>query len=154
MKKLTFQQKLWIPLICSLLCITVIFVYNALEIRKIRIEERSADLSNAADLGLGAVKMFGDLRQRRPDEGRGAKAGHGRHQSMRRRDRLSSIINLDAVVVMNRRAANEWQEHVGFQAITARYLYRDIVAVGKSDAGKGFVHYYFPVPARRTPNRR
>jgi methyl-accepting chemotaxis protein len=116
MKKLTFQQKLWIPLICSLLCITVIFVYNALEIRKIRIEERSADLSNAADLGLGAVKMFGDLRQRRPDEGRGAKAGHGRHQSMRRRDRLSSIINLDAVVVMNRRAANEWQEHVGFQA--------------------------------------
>ena len=51
MKKLTFQQKLWIPLICSLLCITVIFVYNALEVRKIRIEERSADLSNAADLG-------------------------------------------------------------------------------------------------------
>src|SRR5471032_283195 len=61
MKKLTFQQKLWIPLICSLLCITIIFVYNALEIRKIRIEERSADLANAADLGLGAVKMFGDL---------------------------------------------------------------------------------------------
>ena len=60
MNKLSFQQKLWIPLLCSLLCITGIFVYDAYEVRKIRIEERSADLSNIADLGLSTIKQFGD----------------------------------------------------------------------------------------------
>ena len=38
MNTLSFKQKLWIPLVCSLLCIAIIFVYNAFEVRKIRIE--------------------------------------------------------------------------------------------------------------------
>ena len=152
MKKLTFQQKLWIPLICSLLCITVIFVYNALEIRKIRIEERSADLSNAADLGLGAVKMFGDLAASGAlTKEEAQKQATAVIKSMRFGETgYLSIINLDAVVVMNPAAPQTNGKNMSdFKDANGTYLYRDIVAVGKSDAGKGFVHYYFPRPGQK-----
>ena len=152
MKKLTFQQKLWIPLICSLLCITVIFVYNALEIRKIRIEERSADLSNAADLGLGAVKMFGDLAASGAlTQEEAQKQASAVIKSMRFGETgYLSIINLDAVVVMNPAAPQTNGKNMSdFKDANGTYLYRDIVAVGKSDAGKGFVHYYFPRPGQK-----
>ena len=152
MKKLTFQQKLWIPLICSLLCITVIFVYNALEIRKIRIEERSADLSNAADLGLGAVKMFGDLAASGAlTQEEAQKQAIAVIKSMRFGETgYLSIINLDAVVVMNPAAPQTNGKNMAdFKDANGTYLYRDIVAVGKSDAGKGFVHYYFPRPGQK-----
>ena len=152
MKKVTFQQKLWIPLICSLLCITVIFVYNALEIRKIRIEERSADLSNAADLGLGAVKMFGDLAASGAlTQEEAQKQAIAVIKSMRFGETgYLSIINLDAVVVMNPAAPQTNGKNMAdFKDANGTYLYRDIVAVGKSDAGKGFVHYYFPRPGQK-----
>nr|WP_314625259.1 methyl-accepting chemotaxis protein [uncultured Janthinobacterium sp.] len=152
MKKLTFQQKLWIPLICSLLCITVIFVYNALEIRKIRIEERSADLSNAADLGLGAVKMFGDLAASGAlTQEEAQKQATAVIKSMRFGDTgYLSIINLDAVVVMNPAAPQTNGKNMSdFKDANGTYLYRDIVAVGKSETGKGFVHYHFPRPGQK-----
>ncbi|MBB5371667.1 MULTISPECIES: methyl-accepting chemotaxis protein [unclassified Janthinobacterium] len=152
MKKLTFQQKLWIPLICSLLCITIIFVYNALEIRKIRIEERSADLANAADLGLGAVKMFGDLAASgalsTPEAQKQALAVIN---SMRfGATGYLSIIGFDSSVVMNPGAPQTNGKNMfDFKDANGTYLYRDIAAVGKSDAGKGFVYYHFPRPGQQ-----
>jgi len=152
MKKLTFQQKLWIPLICSLLCITIIFVYNALEIRKIRIEERSADLANAADLGLGAVKMFGDLAASgalsTPEAQKQALAVIN---SMRfGATGYLSIIGFDSSVVMNPGAPQTNGKNMAdFKDANGTYLYRDIANVGKSDAGKGFVYYHFPRPGQQ-----
>src|SRR5476649_685830 len=58
--KLTFVQKLWLPLILSLLCLTGISVYNAYRTRDIRLEERKADLMHAAEIALTVVKTFGD----------------------------------------------------------------------------------------------
>ena len=63
MEKLTFQQKLWVPLICSLLCIAAIFIFDAMEVRRVRIEERQADLSNVAETALSIAKMWGDKAQ-------------------------------------------------------------------------------------------
>ena len=60
MNKLSFQQKLWVPLICSLLCITAIFLYETIQARNVRIEERSNDLRNIDDAGLSILKLFGD----------------------------------------------------------------------------------------------
>lgn len=52
MNKLSFQQKLWVPLICSLLCITAIFIYQTIQMRDVRIEERQIDLMNLDDAGM------------------------------------------------------------------------------------------------------
>ncbi|KAB8041256.1 methyl-accepting chemotaxis protein [Janthinobacterium aquaticum] len=154
MSKMTFKQKLWIPLICSLLCITAIFIVNAVEVRKIRIDERSADIANAADLGLGAVKMLGEqaasgalttaeAQKRALDVIRSMRFGETGYLA---------VINSDAVVVMNPAAPKtDGKNMTDFKDANGVYLYRDIVAVGKSETGKGFVRYAFPRPGQQQP---
>ena len=152
MNKLSFKQKLWIPLICSLLWISIIFVYNAFEVRKIRIEERSADITNAADLGLGAVKMFGELAASGVLSTQDAqKQALAVIRSMRFGETgYLAVINTEAVVVMNPAAPQTDGKNMSdFKDANGTYLYRDIVAVGKSETGKGFVRYYFPRPGQK-----
>ncbi|MGK5027117.1 methyl-accepting chemotaxis protein [Janthinobacterium sp. RB2R34] len=154
MNTLSFKQKLWIPLVCSLLCIAIIFVYNAFEVRKIRIEERSADITNAADLGLGAVKMFGELAVSGAlTTAEAQKQALAVIRSMRFGETgYLAVINSDAVVVMNPAAPQTNGKNMSdFKDADGTYLYRDIVNVGKSDTGKGFVRYQFPRPGQKTP---
>ncbi|TXC79070.1 methyl-accepting chemotaxis protein [Paraburkholderia azotifigens] len=58
--KLSFVQKLWLPLILSLLCLAGVSTYNAYQTREMRLEERKSDLKHAAELALSVVKTFGD----------------------------------------------------------------------------------------------
>ena len=60
MNQLSFQQKLWVPLLCSLVCITVIFVVHAFQTRELRFEERKNELRHIDDAGLSIVKQFSD----------------------------------------------------------------------------------------------
>lgn len=48
------------PLLCSLLCITVIFVVHAFQTRELRFEERKNELRHIDDAGLSIVKQFSD----------------------------------------------------------------------------------------------
>ena len=56
--KLSFAQKLWIPLILSLLCLVGISIYSAYQTRDVRLEERKADLKHASEVALGMVTAF------------------------------------------------------------------------------------------------
>jgi len=58
--KLSFVQKLWLPLILSLLCLAGVSIYNAYQTREVRLQERKADLEHASEIALGVVKTFGD----------------------------------------------------------------------------------------------
>ncbi len=58
--KLSFVQKLWLPLILSLLCLAGISIYNAYQARQTRMDERKADLKHASEIALSVVKTFGD----------------------------------------------------------------------------------------------
>ena len=152
MNKLSFKQKLWIPLICSLLCISIMFVYNAFEVRNIRIEERSADITNAADLGLGAVKMFGE---RAASGALTTQQAQQQALAVIRSMRFGAtgylaVINNEAVVVMNPAAPQtDGKNMSAVQDANGTYLYRDIVSVGNSETGKGFVRYHFPRPGQK-----
>ncbi len=152
MNKLSFKQKLWIPLICSLLCISIMFVYNAFEVRNIRIEERSADITNAADLGLGAVKMFGE---RAASGALTTQEAQQQALAVIRSMRFGAtgylaVINNEAVVVMNPAAPQtDGKNMSAVQDANGTYLYRDIARVGNSETGKGFVRYHFPRPGQK-----
>ena len=152
MNKLSFKQKLWIPLICSLLCISIMFVYNAFEVRNIRIEERSADITNAADLGLGAVKKFGE---RAASGALTTQQAQQQALAVIRSMRFGAtgylaVINNEAVVVMNPAAPQtDGKNMSAVQDANGTYLYRDIVSVGNSETGKGFVRYHFPRPGQK-----
>ena len=154
MKKLTFQQKLWIPLLCSLLCITGIFIYNALQTRTLRIEERSNDLSNVGDVGLSIVKMYGELadtgklskeeaQKQAIDVIKALRYGH---------DGYVSITRTDMIAVMNPfKPASNGKDVSDVKDANGTYLYRDIAAIGKTDSGVGFVRYVWPRPNETTP---
>ncbi|HEY1608196.1 MAG TPA: cache domain-containing protein, partial [Paraburkholderia sp.] len=58
--KLSFSQKLWLPLILSLVLVFALSVVNAVQIRNMRVEERKTDLVHATQLGIATVKAFAD----------------------------------------------------------------------------------------------
>src|ERR1700710_2937627 len=58
--KLSFVQKLWLPLVLSLLCLAGISIYNAYQTREMRLDERKADLKHASEIAQSVVKTFGD----------------------------------------------------------------------------------------------
>ena len=101
--KLSFQQKLWAPLVCSLVCISAIFVFDALQIRDVRIEERSRDLKNIDDAGIGVVKLYADQVQAgRLDKADGQKQALAALKAMRYgKDGYISVNNGDAISLMN-----------------------------------------------------
>ncbi len=154
MFKLTFQQKLWIPLICSLLCIFGISVYNAVQTRNLRIEERSNDLSNVDDAALSIVKHFGEM---------AASGALPKDQAVQRainairdfrfgKDGYVTIVSMDGVAVMNPfKAENNGKNMMDFKDVQGNYLYRDITAVGKTDSGAGFVRYVWARPGETEP---
>jgi methyl-accepting chemotaxis protein len=56
--KLSFKQKLGLPLILGLLCLFVLCVTDAYRSREIRLEERKSDLVHAVQMALTTVDMY------------------------------------------------------------------------------------------------
>ncbi len=139
-KKLTFQQKLWIPLLCSLLCITGIFLYNAVQTRDLRIEERSGDLSNLGDMGVSILKMYGELAETgKLSKEEAQKQAIAVVKGLRYgKDGYLSIVTTDTVALMNPfKPANDGKDVSEVKDANGVYLYRDIVKLGRSDSGAG-----------------
>ena len=153
MNKLSFQQKLWVPLICSLLCITAIFLYETIQARTLRIEERSNELRHIDDAGLSIVKQFGD------------KAANGSMTKEEAQKQAMALIKglrygkdgyititSGTVSLMNPfKAENDGKDMVDFKDPNGTYLYRDIQAAGASPDGAGFVRYWWIRPNTTTP---
>jgi methyl-accepting chemotaxis protein len=58
--KLSFSQKLWLPLVLCLLCFAGLSAIDAYRTRDVRLEERKADLVHATELAVAVVKTFAD----------------------------------------------------------------------------------------------
>ncbi|MDH6147507.1 MULTISPECIES: methyl-accepting chemotaxis protein [Paraburkholderia] len=141
--KLSFVQKLWLPLILSLLCLAGISIYNAYQTREMRMEERRLDLQHTAELALSAVKTLGDqaaagsmplaeAKKRAMDTVRNMRFGESGY---------FQIVNSQPMVLMhptltqlNGKDVSDYKDPNGI------YLFRDMVAVIKRD-GKGFTAY-------------
>jgi methyl-accepting chemotaxis protein len=153
MNKLSFQQKLWVPLICSLLCITAIFLYETIQTRALRVEERSNDLRHIDDAGLSIVKQFGD------------KAAAGTLTKEEAQKQAIAVIKglrygkdgyititTGTVSLMNPfKAENDGKDMADFKDPNGTYLYRDIQAAGASADGAGFVRYWWTRPGSTEP---
>jgi methyl-accepting chemotaxis protein len=146
---LTFKQKLWIPLLCSLFCIGAVFLYEAVQIRGMRMEERKADLGNLVEIAMSGVKMFADQAKAGAipeDVAKKMAANLLRHERYAR-DGYIAIIDGKGTVVMNpSQPAAEGKSMWDFQDKKGNYLYRDIVAAGSTDRGTGFIEYWWPRP--------
>ena len=153
MNKLSFQQKLWVPLICSLICITAIFVFETFQTRSVRIEERSSDLRNVDDMALNIVKQFGDK----------AAAGalskeEAQKQAMAMikglryaKDGYFTISSGTLSVMHPIKPENNNKDLVDLKDPKGTYVYRAIAAAGAMPEGGGFVNYYWSRPGSTEP---
>jgi methyl-accepting chemotaxis protein len=62
--KITFRQKLFLPLLLSWICLLAVFTMATLRERDLRLEERKAQLSNAAAMAASIAKEYGELSNR------------------------------------------------------------------------------------------
>jgi len=141
--KLSFVQKLWLPLILSLLCLSGISIYNASQTRAMRLGERKADLQHVSESALSVVKTFADqaaagtmpvaeAQKRAMDAIRNMRYGE---------DGYLQIINSHPTVLMHPTQADMNGEDVSdYKDPNGVYVFRDIVAVIKRD-GRGFTAY-------------
>jgi len=59
--KITFRQKLFLPLFLSWVCLLAVFSVNALQSRTLRLEERKTQLSNAGEMAASIAKEYAAL---------------------------------------------------------------------------------------------
>jgi len=145
--KLTFVQKLWLPLILSLLCLTGISVYNAYRTRDIRLEERKADLMHAAEIALTVVKTFGDQAAAGSMSEAQAQqlAMNGVRNIRYGTEGYFTILNSKIVLMQPTNPGMVGQDIGGFKDPNGVYFFREAVALAKRD-GRGFRSFAFPRP--------
>ncbi|MBV6325212.1 methyl-accepting chemotaxis protein [Duganella violaceipulchra] len=153
MNKLSFQQKLWVPLICSLLCITAIFIYQTMQMRDVRIEERQIDLMNLDDAGMSILKLYGE------------KATSGALSKEDAQKQAMAVIaslrfGKDGYITITQgtrslmnpfKTENNGKDMADFKDPNGVYLYRDIAAAGAKPEGGGFVRYSWIRPNTKEP---
>jgi methyl-accepting chemotaxis protein len=146
--KLSFVQKLWLPLVLSLLCLAGISIYSAYHGREVRLDERKEDLKHASEIALTVVKTFGDqaaagsmplaeAQKRAMDSIRNMRYGEYGY---------FTIFNSQPTILMhptrpelNGKDVSDYQDSNGVR------LYKDTVDLVKRD-GQGFISYAFPKP--------
>ena len=145
--RLSFVQKLWLPLILSLICLAGISVYNAYQTRTIQLDERKADLQHVSENALTVVKTYADqatagiisvaqAQKQAMDAIRNMRYGEGGY---------FIIINSQPTVLMSIRPDLVGKDVGNLQDPNGVYLFRAIVASVQRD-GKGYSAYAFPRP--------
>lgn len=152
MLPLTLRQKLWAPLLISLLCLLGVSMLWAWELKRVRISEREASLQQAVEIALSVVKNYGE----QASEGKKSKAeaqaeAKARIKSMRYGGSgYVAIVDGNAVQVMYPLDAKlDGKDMSGVKDPNGVPLYREIAKAGR--ASGGFVDYAWPRPGSATP---
>ena len=153
MVKLSFQQKLWVPLICSLVCIVAIFFFDALQARNIRVEERSRDLHNIGDTGVSIVKEFGDKAAsgaltKEEAQKQAMEAIKGLRYA---KDGYMTISHGTISLMHPIKPELIGKDLVDLHDPNGTYVYREIDKAGHQGNNGGFIHYLWSRPGTTVP---
>ncbi|WP_144146944.1 methyl-accepting chemotaxis protein [Paraburkholderia sp. BCC1884] len=148
MHRLSFSQKLWLPLVVSLIALLVVSVSAAWLSRQTRIEERKNDLVNVAHVGLSIVTEYAALAQ----SGTLSEAA-AREQALERlrhirygEDGYFLVIDSKPRMIMHAmKPALNGKDLSGVADADGRHHYVTFASVAQTPEG-GFVDYVFPHP--------
>ncbi|GLU35145.1 methyl-accepting chemotaxis protein [Trinickia caryophylli] len=146
--KLSFSQKLWLPLLISLVCLAALAVTDAWRTRAIRLEERKADLVHATEVALSVVKTFADQAAAGtiPQDEAKTKALEVVRNMRYGGSGYFTILDSQPVVLMHPfKPELQGRNMAGFTDPNGVPLYQDVVAQIKRD-GHGFTTYSFSKP--------
>jgi methyl-accepting chemotaxis protein len=153
MNKLSFQQKLWVPLICSLICITAIFLFETIQTRNVRIEERSSDLRNVDDMALNIVKQFGDKAASGVlSKEEAQKQAMAMIKDLRyAKDGYFTISSGTMSLMHPIKPENNNKDLADLKDPKGTYVYRAIAGAGALPEGGGFINYHWSRPGSTEP---
>ncbi len=155
--RLTFRQKLWLPLAASLACLCAVSLFYVLQARQLRFDERRADI---ADVGKSALSIV---------QGFAADAAAGRLSDAEARRRALDVLNdmrygedgyvavlgLDARAIQNPgNPAIDGRDMSGFRDPDGVYVFREIAKVARSSRGEGVLSYLWLRPGRTAPSTK
>jgi methyl-accepting chemotaxis protein len=157
MKRLTFRQKLWLPLLASLLCLCATSIFYTLQARELRFTERRTAL---ADIGKAALTIV---------QGYAAEAAAGKLTAAEAQTRAKAVLNnmrygddgyiaivgLDGHAIHNPgRPEMDGKDMRGIQDANGVYVFRDIVQLASMPAGSGFLSYLWLRPGAAEPSAK
>ncbi|MDR6397500.1 methyl-accepting chemotaxis protein [Herbaspirillum seropedicae] len=146
MKKLNFRQRLWLPLLFSLIALMLLSIFNAYQVRELRIDERKNSLINVTTQAANLIKQYGD-RERTGNLSRDdAQKQALQHMLTLRygKDGYFTITTSDEVLVMQPNAPDQnGKKRTGFKDANGTLIYVEIAKAGKNPQG-GFVRYVWP----------
>ncbi|PMS30149.1 methyl-accepting chemotaxis sensory transducer with Cache sensor [Trinickia symbiotica] len=153
MNRLTFRQKLWIPLVLSWLCLLAITLWGTFETRSARMEERQRDLKHVSEAAFSLVKEYGDLAH----EGKLA-ADDARAKALARlkgirygADGYFTVNHSNSVMVMHPiKPELDGKDMSRATVPGAKLLFDEFSRAGKT-GDSGFVDYQYPRPGSDTP---
>ncbi|MYN06148.1 methyl-accepting chemotaxis protein [Pseudoduganella aquatica] len=157
MKRLTFQQKLWLPLAACLLCICVLSLLHAFETRTLRYEERKANLADVDQAalsivrGLAAAARAGEISQAEAMAEARRVLRHIRYGQ----DGYVAILGLDGSAVQNPgNPANDGKSMLDFRDPAGRYVFREVASMAASAQGEGYLSYLWLRPGQSAPSAK
>lgn len=156
-KKMTFQRKLWLPLIASLLCIIAISAINIWTVRELRYEERRADLNNVDQAALKIVEGFAaEAQSGRLSEQEAQRQAKAVLKNIRYgEDGYISILGMNASTIQNPAVPqNDGKDMRDFKDPQGFYVFREAARLASTPAGTGFLNFMWLRPGSRAPSAK
>jgi methyl-accepting chemotaxis protein len=151
---LSFRQKLFLPLLLSLICLLAVFVIDVLHNREVRLEERKTQLSNAGQMAASIAKEYAALAASHAlAEDEAKKQALARIKALRYGESGYLVVFDGEQVLMHPIKA----ELVGSKIAATRdpegrQVYLDaIAATAASKDGGGFTEYLWAKPGSQQP---
>jgi len=146
--KLSFRTKLYLPLVLSWLCLSVMAILHVYESNTQRLEERKIALRFATDVGMSTVKEYAELASS------GAMTiADAQQQALKRlksmrygKDGYYTVVDSAPKMLMHPVKAELIGKNLSdFKDTNGTYLYRNVAAIAKT-GGEGWVEYVWPKP--------
>ncbi|MFJ9451424.1 MULTISPECIES: methyl-accepting chemotaxis protein [unclassified Herbaspirillum] len=144
--KLSFKQRLWAPLVISLIALLAISIFNAYQAHNIRLEERKKDLINVAQVAMSTIKEYGELAKNGTmSKEEAQKTALARVKMMRYgTDGYFSVSNSSAVTIMHPiKPELNGKDLTNFKDPAGNQVFVNISKAAASPQG-GFINYIWP----------
>jgi len=157
MVRLSFQKKLWLPLLASLCCLCAVSLLHIMEARQQRYEERQTDLTNLDRAALKIVEGFAD---------EAAKGNLSTEEAQRQakavlknirygKDGYIAILGMNATAIQNPgRPENDGKDMSGFKDPAGFPVFLEIARLAASPEGEGFMRYLWLRPGTDLPSAK
>lgn len=150
--RLTFRQKLWLPLILSGLCLLAVTLWDAWQTRSLRLQERQRDLQHVSETAFSVVKEYGQLAR----EGK-LSADEAREQALARlksmrygEDGYFTVSLSNGIVVMHPiKPSLDGKNMWNLTDSAGDHIYQESSRVARN--GGGFFDYLYPKPGSDAP---